>query len=162
MAFHRTAYDSLSDVDVNHRLSAKKPFWKCSTCGKQTSSVCGGCFEIAYCCKEHQKKHWTLEHKKYCRPRHMKGVTPEPCENVSNCGHWYFPGEHEDPEYCNREHCGRKFPEGVCWHIGRCKCEVICNDWVTFALRILWRTRYGDAAETVCEEGFLADVAKCA
>ena len=47
-------------------------------------------------------------------------------------------------------------------YVGTCKCEVICNDWVTFALRILWRTRYGDAAETVCEEGFLADVAKCA
>lgn len=32
-----------------------------------TLKVCGRCRNIAYCCKDHQVKHWKQEHKQFCK-----------------------------------------------------------------------------------------------
>ena len=29
---------------------------------------CGGCYEVAYCCNDHQKIHWKEEHRLKCCP----------------------------------------------------------------------------------------------
>lgn len=40
---------------------------KCGTCGSVASLVCGGCGEVAYCSKEHQKTAWKSGHKNQCK-----------------------------------------------------------------------------------------------
>ncbi|KAK5641709.1 hypothetical protein RI129_010256 [Pyrocoelia pectoralis] len=42
----------------------------CEVCQKPANQKCGGCHNIFYCCKEHQKVHWK-DHKKFCRPFEM-------------------------------------------------------------------------------------------
>ncbi|XP_058833214.1 SET domain-containing protein SmydA-8 isoform X2 [Topomyia yanbarensis] len=39
---------------------------KCALCGVPSSMKCAGCKRTAYCCPEHQKKHWRLQHKNEC------------------------------------------------------------------------------------------------
>ncbi|XP_046657352.1 SET domain-containing protein SmydA-8-like [Daphnia pulicaria] len=39
----------------------------CAVCHAEASQICGGCGEISYCSKEHQKEHW-LVHKSLCKP----------------------------------------------------------------------------------------------
>jgi len=38
----------------------------CPVCKKLADKKCSGCHNIAYCCSEHQKKHWKV-HKNDCR-----------------------------------------------------------------------------------------------
>ncbi|CAH1119383.1 unnamed protein product [Phaedon cochleariae] len=40
---------------------------KCEVCQKQASHKCGGCHNVYYCCKEHQRSGWK-SHKNQCRP----------------------------------------------------------------------------------------------
>lgn len=51
-------------------VGSKQPR-ECAMCGAQSSEVqklriCGGCLAVAYCCQEHQKKHWSAAHKFHC------------------------------------------------------------------------------------------------
>ena len=39
---------------------------QCAVCQIKADKKCTGCNEVAYCGKEHQKKHW-LTHKKECK-----------------------------------------------------------------------------------------------
>uniref|UniRef100_A0A8D9BF04 Protein msta, isoform A n=1 Tax=Cacopsylla melanoneura TaxID=428564 RepID=A0A8D9BF04_9HEMI len=39
----------------------------CGFCGEPSSQKCSGCQLVYYCCREHQKKHWS-KHKSHCRP----------------------------------------------------------------------------------------------
>ncbi|XP_042877682.1 SET domain-containing protein SmydA-8-like isoform X2 [Penaeus japonicus] len=39
----------------------------CGMCGTEASLACGGCSDVFYCGKEHQKQHWS-SHKKECHP----------------------------------------------------------------------------------------------
>ena len=39
---------------------------KCAVCQTQANKKCTGCNEVAYCGREHQKKHWPT-HKKDCK-----------------------------------------------------------------------------------------------
>ncbi|EFX61351.1 hypothetical protein DAPPUDRAFT_273988, partial [Daphnia pulex] len=39
----------------------------CAVCRSKASQICGGCGEISYCSKEHQKQHWAT-HKSQCKP----------------------------------------------------------------------------------------------
>lgn len=40
---------------------------KCEVCQKPANHKCGGCHEVFYCGREHQKAGWKT-HKKCCRP----------------------------------------------------------------------------------------------
>lgn len=40
---------------------------KCAVCAKETSQRCSRCKCVYYCSVDHQKEHWTKEHKKYCK-----------------------------------------------------------------------------------------------
>jgi len=40
---------------------------KCSVCRCKARQICGGCADIYYCSKEHQKQHWNT-HKLHCKP----------------------------------------------------------------------------------------------
>lgn len=40
---------------------------KCEECGEPAALKCSACKLVAYCGKEHQKKHWK-QHKSLCRP----------------------------------------------------------------------------------------------
>ena len=40
---------------------------KCAVCDKKASQICGGCCDVYYCAKEHQKSHWPA-HKLHCTP----------------------------------------------------------------------------------------------
>ncbi len=39
----------------------------CAKCGEPASLKCGGCGDVSYCSKEHQKVHWKKEHKGKCK-----------------------------------------------------------------------------------------------
>ncbi|KAF5286976.1 hypothetical protein FQR65_LT12374 [Abscondita terminalis] len=39
----------------------------CAECQQPAELKCSGCKSVAYCCKDHQKKHWKI-HKGVCRP----------------------------------------------------------------------------------------------
>ena len=39
----------------------------CGTCGSPASLVCGGCGDVAYCSKDHQKAGWKAGHKTECK-----------------------------------------------------------------------------------------------
>eukprot|EP00658_Telonema_sp_P-2_P019330 TRINITY_DN17624_c0_g2_i3.p1 TRINITY_DN17624_c0_g2~~TRINITY_DN17624_c0_g2_i3.p1 ORF type:complete len:164 (-),score=30.15 TRINITY_DN17624_c0_g2_i3:305-796(-) len=39
---------------------------RCAVCAAPGGQKCGGCGEVAYCGKEHQRQHWKL-HKQQCR-----------------------------------------------------------------------------------------------
>lgn len=39
----------------------------CAECGQPADLKCSACKLVAYCGKEHQKKHWKV-HKTLCRP----------------------------------------------------------------------------------------------
>jgi hypothetical protein len=39
----------------------------CGSCGLPASLVCGGCGQVAYCSKDHQKAHWKAGHKTNCK-----------------------------------------------------------------------------------------------
>lgn len=40
---------------------------KCEICGIAADLKCGGCKNVFYCGKDHQKKHWKNGHKSQCR-----------------------------------------------------------------------------------------------
>ena len=39
----------------------------CAFCGSPATLICGGCGEVAYCSRDHQKKHWKAGHKVNCK-----------------------------------------------------------------------------------------------
>ena len=39
----------------------------CAVCRSKATQICGGCGEVSYCAKEHQKQHWPT-HKSQCKP----------------------------------------------------------------------------------------------
>lgn len=39
----------------------------CEVCQKIATHKCGGCHEVYYCGKDHQKAGWKV-HKKFCKP----------------------------------------------------------------------------------------------
>ena len=39
----------------------------CGTCGSPANLICGGCGDVAYCSKDHQKKDWKTGHKANCK-----------------------------------------------------------------------------------------------
>ena len=39
----------------------------CGTCGSPANLICGGCGDVAYCSKDHQKKDWKTGHKVNCK-----------------------------------------------------------------------------------------------
>lgn len=46
---------------------------KCDVCQKSATHKCGGCHEVYYCGKEHQKVGWKI-HKKICRPFKVSNI----------------------------------------------------------------------------------------
>ena len=41
----------------------------CPCCGRMLDlKACGRCKQVQYCCQDHQRRHWKLEHKKVCDP----------------------------------------------------------------------------------------------
>lgn len=83
----RTPVASISEIlasaDVDDPLTTTSARHKqnCAYCGVTahelnigltenavTLKLCGGCRRIAYCCTDHQKKHWTAGHKRDCKP----------------------------------------------------------------------------------------------
>ncbi|XP_046657363.1 SET domain-containing protein SmydA-8-like [Daphnia pulicaria] len=39
----------------------------CAVCCSKASQICGGCAQVFYCAKDHQKQHWPI-HKSQCKP----------------------------------------------------------------------------------------------
>ena len=39
----------------------------CDSCDGVNLRRCNGCFQVAYCSKDHQRRHWP-QHRRECRP----------------------------------------------------------------------------------------------
>ncbi|KAL9692809.1 hypothetical protein quinque_000104, partial [Culex quinquefasciatus] len=39
----------------------------CAVCGVPAGQRCGGCQQVSYCGKDHQRQHWKELHRKECR-----------------------------------------------------------------------------------------------
>ena len=39
----------------------------CAVCSSPATQICGGCGDVYYCSREHQRKHWAV-HKTQCKP----------------------------------------------------------------------------------------------
>lgn len=57
----------MSGMKMNRPESPANGSKVCAVCRAKASQMCGGCGEIAYCAKEHQKQHWLI-HKTQCKP----------------------------------------------------------------------------------------------
>ncbi|XP_057378366.1 SET domain-containing protein SmydA-8-like [Daphnia carinata] len=57
----------MSVLKMNRPESPANGSKLCAVCRAKASQICGGCGEIAYCAKEHQKQHWST-HKTQCKP----------------------------------------------------------------------------------------------
>ena len=45
----------------------------CVVCNRETRNKCGGCREVRYCAREHQKQDWKVGHKRTCKGGGAKG-----------------------------------------------------------------------------------------
>jgi len=52
-------------------------------CEKPGKATCGGCREIGYCSKEHQREHWPT-HKTVCKKEHQAVAAPAPVTAASS------------------------------------------------------------------------------
>ena len=57
----------------------------CAVCSEKAQQICGGCGDISYCSREHQKKDWNV-HKSQCKPYK---ILTDP--KLGRYGHYIFP-----------------------------------------------------------------------
>ena len=72
---------------------------QCAICEIEADKKCTGCNEVAYCGKEHQRKHWSI-HKKDCKcwkviedPTGVKGryvLTKITCHDIYDYIHFWL------------------------------------------------------------------------